>query len=197
MGNTQSALLDPFLTTKQMFTLAHDAPRLRAAWAAASPGEVDASTGAVHDPSPAALAARTAILRELPTATANNPRPGWLDGVEWYATPADICRAHAALHQFAQTAAGRPIRAIMAKNPGVEVGAGWSYVGYKGGEDTGVLTGSWYLQPRSGPATVLVLQLSAADPATIPARSPGECRDRMATRDIDRRRRSARRAVAP
>ncbi len=172
MGNTHPALLDPFLTTKQMFTLGYDAPNRRAAWAAADPGQVNAATGAVHDASPAAVTTRTALLRQLPTSTPTvttaDSRPGWLSGVEWYATPADICRAHAALHQLAQTPAGRPISAIMAKNPGVAVGTGWTYVGYKGGSDTGVLTGSWYLQPSSGPATVLVLQLSAADPASIP-----------------------------
>jgi beta-lactamase class A len=171
-GNTHPHLLDPLLTTRQMFTLADDNPAIRQQWAAALPGVASDRTGAVAEPSAGSIHSRAALLTRLPdavpTVTTTNPRPGWLDGIEWYASPADICHAQVTLHQLSHTAAGAPLGAILSKNPLVAVGPGWAYVGYKGGEDTGVLTGSWYLQPSTGPATVLILQLSTADPALIP-----------------------------
>lgn len=171
LSNTHPALLNPFLTTRQMFTLQYDAPALRSRWAAALPGLVSAATDTVHEPTNATSAARTALLRQLPAGEPSltaQARPGWLDGVEWYASPLDICRAQAGLHQLANTKAGQPITAIMAENHGVEVGPGWAYVAFKGGSDAGVLTGSWYLQPRKGPATIVVFELSATRAATMP-----------------------------
>jgi hypothetical protein len=172
MGNSHPSLLTPFLTTKQMFTLEWDDPSARAQWAAAVPGQVNADSGAVADPSASAVATRTALLAHLPTATPTvttaNTRPAWMDGVEWFASPMDICRAQSAIQLLAKTPAGAPVAAIMSKNPGVSVGSAWSYVGYKGGNDTGVLTGSWYLEPASGSPTVAIVQLSTADPSKLP-----------------------------
>ena len=69
---------------------------------------------------------------------------------------------------MAATAAGRPVRQILARNPGVGVGTGWRYVAFKGGSDNGVLAGSWYLECRDGRRQVLVVQLSATDAPAIP-----------------------------
>jgi beta-lactamase class A len=171
LGNAHPVLLDPLLTTRQMFTLQYDDPALRRRWAATLPGLVSTDTGAVHDPASTSSDTRAALLAQLPTgapSVTSQSRPGWLDGIEWYASPTDICRAQVGLHDLAHTPAGQPIAAIMAKNPGVPVGPGWTYVGYKGGSDAGVLTGSWYLQPPVGPATVVVIQLSAGNAAAIP-----------------------------
>lgn len=172
MGNSRPLLLKPLLTTRQMFALQYDAPTLRSRWTATLPGLVDPATGTVTEPTTSTVDSRTALLGRLPTGpptiTPGSPRPGWLDGVEWYATPGDICQAQATLHRWSQTPAGQPIAAILSANPGVDVGPGWTYVGYKGGSDTGVLTGSWYLQQLHGPTTVLVTEFSSAAATKVP-----------------------------
>ena len=68
----------------------------------------------------------------------------------------------------AASPAGEPLRRILSLNPGVDVGASWRYVAFKGGSDTGVLGGSWYLEKADGSRQVLVVQLSSADAAKIP-----------------------------
>lgn len=120
MGNAHPTLLDPFLTTKQAFTLDYDAQQVRQQWAAIDPGEVSVSAGALAEPSAATVQARTALLHQLPggapTVTTTNPKPGYLDGIEWYASPTDICCAQTTLHQLALNTRRRSSTAIMAKN---------------------------------------------------------------------------------
>ena len=50
------------------------------------------------------------------------------------------------------------MRAILATNPGVQVDRKqWSYVGFKGGSEPGVLSMTWYLERKDGRAFVLSL----------------------------------------
>jgi hypothetical protein len=54
-----------------------------------------------------------------------------------------------------------PIRPILAKNPGVPIGAKtWRYVGYKGGGEEGVVSFAWFLERRDGRAFVLSMVLN-------------------------------------
>lgn len=170
-GASHQALLTPFLKTRQMFDLDGDAT-LRTAWARTAAGLINTQTGAVMAPSAAQVATREQILTQLPAGPPSisglGGKPGWTDGLEWYASAVDLCRAHAALQAMAATPAGKPVQQILSKNPGVDVGTGWKYVAYKGGSDTGVLGGSWYLQAKDGSSRVLVMQLSSTDATKIP-----------------------------
>ncbi len=103
----------------------------------------------------------------------------WPFGVDWFATGADLCAAHVALAERAQTAAGEPIRDILSANPGVprdgEGGVGvdvWPYVAFKGGSSTGTMGGSWYAEGEGPDArrVVVVVQTATRIPAAaLPA----------------------------
>lgn len=170
-GVEHPSLLTPFLRTREMFQLDGNA-QLRAAWATSVPTVVDPTSGAARIPSVAQVAARRKLLAQLPptppTVTALAGAPGWTDGLEWFATAADICRAQAGLQILAATPAGAPLGQILSRNPGVDVGKTWRYVAFKGGSDSGVLAGSWFLQAPDGSRQVLVVQLSSTDPNKIP-----------------------------
>lgn len=80
--------------------------------------------------------------------------PSAVDRLEWFASTADLCRAMDWLRARTEGEAGRratPARAILAINPGVELDRkAWTYVGYKGGGEPGVLNMTWLLQRRDG-----------------------------------------------
>lgn len=74
-------------------------------------------------------------------------KPRFIDSVEWFASPNDIARLMRELHR--QDAP--QLRAAMAINPGVGPGATekWSWLGYKGGSEIGVLSMSLLGQRKS------------------------------------------------
>jgi len=154
MGHADPAANTPFLTTREMFWLLFDAD-LRALWTAA--GDDAAARAGVLERLPAGTP-------ELTAETMSAATPGWRDGVDWFAEPADIVAAHVALQQRAQTDAGAPVRDILSANPGVEFGDDWTYVGFKGGSSIGVLAGSWYLE-REGADPVVLTVFARADDA--------------------------------
>lgn len=152
----------PFLTTREAFQIAAD-EGLRAQWAEASKGYDDAS--------PEVTAAQRAILVDLPAwdlsyEEATMADPFWDEGVDWYATAEDLCRAHVDLQSRLGTEAGAPVRAIMGEYPGIQA-EGASYVGFKGGSTPGALGLSFYVE---GPEKirVLVLQTVGESPEQIP-----------------------------
>lgn len=142
--------LTPLLSTRQAFQLAWNAPSVRERWTGADP------------------ARRTALLDELPTDLghlASNPFAAnevvWPDGVGWFLTGEEICRAHAILQEQAGTDAGAPVRTILGANPGLVPPEGASYQGFKGGSMPGVLAYSFYVeQGGQGPGRVLTVQIS-------------------------------------
>ena len=55
------------------------------------------------------------------------------------------------------------MRSILALNPGIRFDPGtWSYIGYKGGSEPGVLSLTWYLERRDGKAFVLSIVVNDA-----------------------------------
>ena len=80
--------------------------------------------------------------------------PVAIDRLEWFASTADLCRAMDWLRTRTEGEANRraaPARAILAINPGVELDRkAWTYVGYKGGGEPGVLNMTWLLGRRDG-----------------------------------------------
>jgi hypothetical protein len=70
-----------------------------------------------------------------------------IDRLEWLASAADLCRLLAWLDAHG----GDTALAIMAVNSGKAMPAGrFTYVGYKGGSESGVLSMSWLLHDRDG-----------------------------------------------
>jgi len=79
---------------------------------------------------------------------------GHADRLEWFASTADLCRAMDWLRTRTEGESNRraaPARAILAINPGIEFDRkAWTYVGYKGGGEPGVLNMTWLLGRRDG-----------------------------------------------
>jgi hypothetical protein len=74
--------------------------------------------------------------------------PRAIGSVEYFASPMDLCRAMIELH--AHPEASR-IRDVLGANPGIPLDPdAWSYVGFKGGSEPGVLSLAWYLEGASG-----------------------------------------------
>ncbi|MHA7861799.1 serine hydrolase [Tessaracoccus sp. Y36] len=162
MGHHAPELNRPFLTTREAFQMAGD-QGIRAKWAAASNGYADA-TVAVSE-------AQRAVLSGLPEWDLTYDEttmgsPFWDEGIDWYATAADLCAAHVNLQQRAATEAGKPVRDILAAYPGIEV-PGAAYIGFKGGSVPGALGLSFYVE---GPEKirVLVLQSAGDTPESVP-----------------------------
>ena len=105
-------------------------------------------------------ARRREVLRSLATrdlAAMATPRatPQAIDTIEWFASPSDT----AGMLRLLTTDAAREARAIMAISTALPEGAfdGYSYVGYKGGSETGVLNLTWLLRERGGEWRMLTL----------------------------------------
>lgn len=77
--------------------------------------------------------------------------PYLIDSIEWFASASDLCRAMAyLLGQSSHTGLG-PILDCLSLNPGIPFDAAtWSYVGFKGGYETGVKSNVWLLQRTDG-----------------------------------------------
>lgn len=70
--------------------------------------------------------------------------------IEYFASSVDLCRAMVALHTRPHGASAETVRTILSANPGgVELDNEWTYVGFKGGGEPGVLSLVWYLESDS------------------------------------------------
>ncbi len=123
----------PFLSTRELFQLKTDADLRKKYLAADTVG-------------------REMLLKELadkalPTlAQLEWGGPIAIDQLEWFASAADLCRLMQWYDQHADSSA----LAILAINPGLHPAADkFSYVGYKGGSESGVLNMTWLLHTQS------------------------------------------------
>ena len=132
----------PFLSTLEMFKIKGIA-RFRQAWPT-----LDEK-------------GRRALLKEIDTAplSAIDPdlfkdgKPVLIDQAEWFASPADMIRTMDWLRRHSESGAGAQARGILSINPGMPRGPGnaqYSYIGYKGGSEPGVITMSFLLQGKDG-----------------------------------------------
>lgn len=138
-GHADPALNDPLLTTREFFVLKLAlSDDDRAAYIAAGPDErrrildtVVAETDVTLDDAVDWLAPRA------------------IEEIEYFASPHDLCRAMVALN--ADRLSRPTIREVLGANPGVPIDdRAWSYVGFKGGSEPGVLSLAWYLEGASG-----------------------------------------------
>lgn len=74
--------------------------------------------------------------------------PAFIDTLEWFASPKDII----AVMEHIRTQKSGTSRTIMAINPGIDPASArkWSYLGYKGGSESGVISMSFLAQNQQG-----------------------------------------------
>ena len=74
-----------------------------------------------------------------------------IDSIEWFASPADLCRAMVWLHEAASTPGLEPVLDILSIKTGIPFDERvWPFVGFKGGSENGVLAVSWLLERHDG-----------------------------------------------
>ena len=74
-----------------------------------------------------------------------------IDRVEWFATRNDLARTMAWLHEASQRPGLRQVAEIMSLETQLTFdGETWPYVGFKGGSEMGVLSGTWLMQRADG-----------------------------------------------
>jgi beta-lactamase class A len=74
-----------------------------------------------------------------------------LDSIEWFASAADLCTALASLLETSRQPGMQPVLDVLSLEPGIRFDpAIWTYVGYKGGYETGVKSDAWLLQRADG-----------------------------------------------
>ena len=164
-GMANPALDTPFLTTRDLFVLKlDDWPSLASRYLAlGTAGRQALLTGTVDRaplPAPAAATAWT------------TPRD--IDSIEWFASPADICKAYASLAALARQPGLAPVASTLEINDGgLNLDPGqWREVWFKGGSEPGVLTLN-YLATTRGGQTYVVSVLAANPSAPIPQTAAG------------------------
>lgn len=73
--------------------------------------------------------------------------PFGIDKIEWFASPADLCR----LMEYFMLKGDSTALGVLAINPGLKTASDhFTYAGYKGGSEPGVLSMTWLLGNKSG-----------------------------------------------
>lgn len=133
IGVTAGARNRPLLSTREAFALKRGGPELLARWTAADER------------------ARRAILASLaaaPLGTRAGSGPIGIEEAEWFASAEDLVRTVDWLRRNGDD----QTRAIMAINPGLspDLAEEFSYLGYKGGSEPGVINMTFLARSRSG-----------------------------------------------
>lgn len=155
MGHSAPHLNQPFLSTREMFViklvLSEDE---RARYVAADSSE----RRRILDEEISQLRVSEADATAWVT-------PRDIDTIEWFASAEDLCRAMATLHRMAGEPGLEPVLDILALNPGVQFDPqAWTYIGFKGGSEPGVLNLTWLLGRADGRWFVMTVGLN--DPQT-------------------------------
>ena len=141
-GHSQPELNTPFLTTREFFALK------------AGPDEDLTDRYLAADEQ----ARRELLAEEVAAVSRSDIRahllvvePRYIDTVEWFASTADLGRVLIWLRDHSTSAhAGAAARDVLAVNPGLAADGDWSYQGYKGGSEAGVLNLSFLMQRDDG-----------------------------------------------
>lgn len=152
MGLQEPDGLTPLLTTKQLFQLGWGGDdQARTAWTG---GDTDEQRAILGDLAPGVEGIDPAEVVD----------PMWQEGIDYFATASELCSAHVALQERAQTPAGEPVRDILSANPGLPGAAEqFDYLAFKGGSAPGQLTLTWYGEVGDADM-VTVIQVAADSP---------------------------------
>jgi beta-lactamase class A len=137
-GHAKPSLLTPFMSTRELFALKVMAtPDQQSAYVAADVAHKRKllETLAKSDPN------------DMMAHAADFKRPIHIDTLEYFASPEDLCKVMASLHAKASATATAPVGAILSINPGLpDEKKQYSFLGYKGGSEPGVLNMTWLMQ---------------------------------------------------
>lgn len=140
-GHGHAAKNVPFLTTLDMFRLKGD----------------PAGRAARRFLGLEAGGRRAFLANELPAIArdkiqfGNSGKPSLIDEIEWFASARDLCEVMDWLRRHTERGAAAPLREVLAINPGLGLDKRtWSYVGFKGGSEPGVLNLTFLLRSRGG-----------------------------------------------
>ncbi|MBX3285050.1 MAG: serine hydrolase [Actinobacteria bacterium] len=144
-------LNEPFLTTRQVFLL-HYVDGLGDRYLATDRADRPAFLASEVDP---------LALGEIGSGFSTDPR--YIDRIEWFASPADVCRAFAGLRSQAERpSAQAELPPILSEEVG-SIGldrATWPTVWFKGGSEPGVLTLGWLATDDRGRTFVVEAMVS-------------------------------------
>jgi hypothetical protein len=140
--HSQPEVARPMLATAEMFKLKWAAP---VEWAKRffSLSELDKKKMLDTDVSqiPLSQVGRNGVSMDLPT---------WIRQIEWFASNADLCRV---MESLAARRDPTTLKILSQNTPYVTVGeptSAWSYVGYKGGSEPGVISMTYLLRDKKG-----------------------------------------------
>jgi beta-lactamase class A len=141
-GHNNPAANDPFLTTRELFFIKSSSGLIDLWRRNRAPARQ--TMLATLGPSP--------TLDQVNAAFGNGPRA--LD-IEWFASPADLARLFRHMRREGDPRAFD----ILAINPSATdaIKSNWSYVGFKGGSEPGVMYLTWLLTDKAGRDWVLTL----------------------------------------
>src|SRR2546423_11835385 len=81
-------------------------------------------------------------------------KPAYIDRIEWFASAGDLCRAMNWLRRNTELGMpAAPLRDVLAINPGSGLNVSkerWSFIGFKGGSEPGVLNITDFLRSTAG-----------------------------------------------
>jgi hypothetical protein len=141
---------DPFLTTKEMFKLHYD-KGLAGRYLATPPGRRRAFLATSVDPLPISV-----------IASGYSDQPRYIDQLEWFASPADICRALGGLQVLSTEPGLAPLSTVLSRAVfGIKLDRSkWPTVWFKGGSESGVLTLGWLARDSIGKTFVVEAMVS-------------------------------------
>lgn len=141
-GHSDPSSNAPLLLTREMFGIKmSQTPEWMATWQSAP------------------VETRMQMLSQTIDPMRINPAAGWgrwngptaIDGIEWFASADDLCRATAALWSMGAQPGLEPVRKILTGNRyGVTDTSTWPRAGYKGGYEAGVVNMTFVLERKDG-----------------------------------------------
>lgn len=147
-GHQDAAVLDPFVSSRELFEIGWGPEQLLAQWEAAD--------------SARRAELLTTISRPLTTRLADLKAPAYPRGLDWFMSPRDVANALKALRiEVDRDPTGR-LREMVTIYPGIQMDTdAWPFVLFKGGSTPGVVMFCWLLENADGIEHVVVLQQRA------------------------------------
>lgn len=145
----------PMLKTREMLLL-HYAKGLGDEYLATPQSKRDAFLADQVDP-----------LSNADIASGYTTEPRFIDEIEWFATPDDLCRTFAGLRTLQKNPKLAPLDGMLSKEDfGLDLNpAEWPTVWYKGGSEAGVLTTGWLATDADGDTYVVEAMIANHDTA--------------------------------